>query len=89
MFTQKLPVESYTEQTMSGTLSDRGIRPLDRPESEAGSHADLRHVLSESINLRDLAEATDLVQAGLILRSSQVVSPTQLKKLGVKVSVFF
>lgn len=69
---------------MSGTLSDLGIRPLDIAESEAGSHPDLRHVLSESINLRDLAEATDLVQAGLILRSSQVVSPTQLKKLGVK-----
>lgn len=74
---------------MSSTLSSRGIRPLDIPESEAGSHADLRRVLSTSINLRDLSEATDLVLPGLILRSSQVVSPTQLKKLGVKVRKLF
>jgi hypothetical protein len=72
------------------SLSARGIRPLDIAESEAGSQPDLRHVLSESINLRDLSEAApDLVQPGLVLRSSQVVSPTQLKKLGVKVLFCF
>ena len=74
---------------MSSTLSSRGIRPLDIAESEAGSHTDLTHVLATSINLRDLADATELVQPGLILRSSQVVSPTQLKKIGVKVTALF
>ncbi len=71
---------------MNNTLTSQGIHPLDRPESEAGSRLDLHHILlSESINLRDLSEAAaEFIQPGR-LRSSQVVSPTQLKKLGVKV----
>lgn len=70
---------------MSGTLADHGIHPLDNSDSEFGSHVDLERLLSgSSINLRDLGAVTDRVQTGLVFRSSQVVSPAQLKKLGVK-----
>lgn len=70
---------------MSGALANHGIHPLDETESEAGSVPDLRRVLSRSINLRDLGHEAEALREGLVLRSSQVVSPTQLKKLGVKV----
>lgn len=75
--------------TMSRTLADHGIHPLDNSESEYGSHVDLERLLSgSSINLRDLGAIADAVQPGLVFRSSQVVSPAQLKKLGIKVCLF-
>lgn len=69
---------------MSGTLADHGIHPLAETESEAGSVSDFRRVLDHSINLRDLGDVTPRVRQGLVLRSSQVVSPLQLRKLGVQ-----
>ena len=73
---------------MSGTLADHGIHPIEGSNSEFGSHVDLERLLSgNSINLRDLGAVTDQVKTGLVFRSSQVVSPSQLKRLNIKVSL--
>ena len=80
-------LELYLSVAMSGTLADHGIHPLGGSESELGSYVDLESILSgNSINLRDLGNVTDQVRKGLVFRSSQVVSPSQLKNLDIKVS---
>ena len=63
---------------MAHELDQIGIHPL-LPELEA------RLELAVSINLRDLGEVTAAVQEGLVYRSSEVVSPTQLRQLRIKV----
>lgn len=69
-------------------LQAYGIRPLGHELQAASSNASTTSfdsVALKSINLRDLGSVTPVVSKGLVFRSSQVVSPTDLKKLGIRV----
>ena len=60
------------------TPSDGSAEPHHVPEG-------LERLVSLSVNLRDFASVSPLVQPGRVFRSSQVISKTDLKVLGVTV----
>jgi len=72
---------------MTSTLDSHGIHPFEDPEVEAPAFGTPYREILHSINLRDLGEVTDIVKGGLVFRSSQVVSPSHLRQLHIRVSI--